>query len=263
MNVLGIIIAIAVVGGVGLLIGLLLGFASLKLAVKVDEKEQAVLEALPGNNCGGCGYPGCSGLAAAIAKGEAAVNQCPVGGEPVGQVIAKIMGVEAEAGEKKVAYVMCSGTCDKTNINYDYSGVQDCAMLAFVPNGGPKACNHGCLGMGNCVKACPFDAIHIVDGIAKVDKEKCKACSKCIAACPKGLIELVPYKQKHLVACHSPEKGPVVMKACQVGCIGCTLCAKNCPKEAITMNGSLAHIDYDKCVDCGICAQKCPKKVIS
>jgi len=263
MNVMGIIIAIAVVGGVGLLIGLLLGFASLKLAVKVDEKEQAILEALPGNNCGGCGYPGCSGLAAAIAKGEASVNQCPVGGEPVGAVIAKIMGVEAEAGEKKVAFVMCSGTCDKTSIDYDYSGVQDCSMLSFVPNGGPKSCNHGCLGFGTCVKACPFDAIHIIDGIAKVDKEKCKACGKCIAACPKGLIELVPYKQKHLVECHSPEKGPVVMKACQVGCIGCTLCAKNCPKEAITMTGSLAHIDYDKCVDCGICAQKCPKKVIS
>ncbi len=262
MNMTGIIIAIIIVGGVGLLIGLLLGFASLKLAVEVDEREQAVLEALPGNNCGGCGFPGCSGLAAAIAKGEAPVNGCPVGGEAVANIISGIMGVEATAGEKQVAYVMCSGTCDKTTVDYDYVGVKDCAMLGFVPNGGPKSCNHGCLGMGNCVKACPFDAIHIVDGIALVDKEKCKACGKCIVACPKGLIELVPYSQKHLVACHSPEKGPIVMKACKTGCIGCTLCAKNCPQEAITMNGALAHIDYEKCVDCGICAEKCPKKVI-
>lgn len=135
-------------------------------------------------------------------------------------------------------------------------------MLSFVPNGGPKSCNQGCLGFGTCVKACPFDAIHVVKGVALVDKEACKACGKCVAACPKHLIELIPYKAQYAVACSNTEKGPVTMKACNVGCIGCTLCAKNCPEEAITMDGPLAHIDQEKCINCGTCIQKCPKKVI-
>ena len=197
MSISGILIATAVVGGVGLFIGLFLGIAAIKFEVKVDEKEAAVLEALPGNNCGGCGYAGCSGLAAAIAKGEAPVNACPVGGEPVGKVIAEIMGVEAEAGVRKVAFVKCIGTCDKANNDYDYYGSKDCQMAVFTPGGGPKSCNYGCMGYGSCVKACPFDAIHVVDGVAVVDKEACKACGKCVAACPKHLSELMPYDAKH------------------------------------------------------------------
>lgn len=251
------------VGGVGIFVGIFLGIAGIKFHVEVDEREEKILNALPGNNCGGCGFAGCSGLAAAIAKGEAEVNQCPVGGEPVGKVIAEIMGVDAGASVKQVAFVKCNGDCEKAKTNYDYSGVTDCQMLAFVPSGGPKACDFGCLGGGNCVKACPFDAIHIVDGIAKVDKEACKACGNCVAACPKNLIELIPYEAKVAVACSSKEKGPVVMKACDVGCIGCTLCAKNCPKEAITIENFLAHVDQDKCEGCMVCAEKCPKKAIS
>ena len=193
MNVTAILVAALVVGGVGILIGFFLGISGEKFKVEVDEKEVAILGELPGNNCGGCGYAGCSGLAAAIAKGEAPVNQCPVGGAPVAAKIGAIMGVDAGAGEKKVAFVKCAGTCDKTQKDYEYTGNEDCASMMFVPNGGPKACNYGCLGFGSCVKACPFDAIHIVDGIALVDKEVCKACGKCVAACPKHLIELVPY----------------------------------------------------------------------
>ena len=171
----GILIAMAVVGAVGLFIGLFLGIAGIKFKVEVDEREEAVLSALPGNNCGGCGYAGCANLAAAIAKGEAPVNACPVGGEPVGKEIAKIMGVEAGKETKKVAFVACQGTCDKAKTDYEYHGIADCAMLSFVPNGGPKSCDYGCTGFGNCVKACPFDAIHVVDGVAVVDKEACKA----------------------------------------------------------------------------------------
>ena len=173
MNVTAILFAALIVGGVGILIGFFLGISGEKFKVEVDEKEEAILGVLPGNNCGGCGYAGCSGLAAAIAKGEAPVNQCPVGGAPVAAKIGEIMGVAAEEGERKVAFVKCAGTCEKAGRDYEYTGNEDCAAMAFVPNGGPKSCNYGCLGYGSCVKACPFDAIHIVDGIAQVDKEVC------------------------------------------------------------------------------------------
>ncbi len=262
MNVTGILAATLLVGGIGLFVGLFLGIAAIKFKVKVDEKEEAVLAALPGNNCGGCGFPGCSGLATAIAKGEAAVNACPVGGEPVGKVIAEIMGVEAEETERKVAFVHCQGDCDKTTLDYEYTGIEDCRMLSFVPNGGAKSCNYGCLGYGSCVKVCPFDAIHVENGVAVVDKEKCKACGKCIEVCPKNLISLEPYEAKHIVACSSKDKGPVTMKACTVGCIGCGICVKNCPAEAIKVENFHAVIDQEKCTGCGTCKEKCPKKAI-
>lgn len=258
----GILIAACVVGVIGIFIGLFLGIAGLKFKVEVDPREEAVLAALPGNNCGGCGYPGCSGLAAAIAKGEAPVNACPVGGEPVGKKVAEIMGVEAENAEPMVAYVHCQGTCDKARSDYEYHGVEDCRMLAFVPGGGPKSCNSGCLGYGTCVKECPFDAIHIVNGVAVVDKEACKACGRCVAACPKNLITLVPKKAQIAVACSSTDKGPVAMKVCDVACIGCGICVKNCPNQAIRVENFHAIIDYEKCTGCGICKEKCPKKSI-
>lgn len=262
MNIVGIITAAAIVGIVGIFVGLFLGVAGIKFKVEVDEKEEAVLAALPGNNCGGCGYAGCSGLAAAIAKGEAPVNACPVGGESVGNQIASIMGVSAEKTEKKVAFVHCKGDCEKAKVDYEYTGMEDCRMLGFVPNGGPKSCNSGCLGFGTCAKVCPFDAIHVENGIAVVDKEKCKACGKCIDVCPKHLISLIPYNAKQVVACSSADKGPVTMKACEVGCIGCGICVKNCPQCAVKVEDFHAIIDHEKCTGCGICAEKCPKKSI-
>lgn len=262
MSVTGILIATAIVGGTGLVIGLILGVAGEKLKVEVDEREEAILGILPGNNCGGCGYAGCSGLAAAIVKGEAPINACPVGGAPIAEKVGAIMGQEVKESKRMVAFVKCAGTCEKTEHDYDYYGIEDCKMMAFVPAGGPKSCNHGCIGYGSCVKACQFDAIHIVDGVAVVDKEACKACGKCVSECPKELIELVPYDQEHLVRCHSVDKGKDVMKICKAGCIGCKLCEKACEAGAITITNNVAHIDPDKCTGCGACKDKCPRGII-
>lgn len=263
MDISSIIIAVAVVGFLGIFIGLFLGISAIKLKVEVDPRIELVTNALPGNNCGGCGYAGCSNLAEAIVNGEALVNACPVGGEKVAKEIAKIMGQDAGESVKQVAYVKCKGDCDKAGVDYNYQGIEDCQMLSFVPNGGAKSCNYGCLGYGSCVKACPFNAIHVVNGVAVVDKDLCKACGKCVSACPKKLIELIPYDASYMVSCSNKDKGPVVMKKCQVGCIGCGLCKKNCPKDAIEVNDFLATIDQDKCEGCGTCMEKCPKKVIN
>lgn len=263
MNIVGVIIAAVMVGGTGLVIGLFLGIFGEKFKVEVDEKEILVREQLPGNNCGGCGYAGCDGLAAAIAKGEAAVNACPVGGDAVGKAIGEIMGVSADDSVRKVAFVACGGNCNTSKEAYTYYGNEQCTAMDIMPNKGAKGCSYGCLGYGSCVKACPFDAIHVVDGIAVVDKEKCKACGKCVAACPRHLIELVPYENEFLIQCHSQDKGKDVMKHCETGCIGCQICVKNCPVDAITFENNLPKIDFDKCVRCGVCERMCPKHVIT
>ncbi|MBO4514265.1 MAG: RnfABCDGE type electron transport complex subunit B [Lachnospiraceae bacterium] len=262
MNITSILIAAGIVAAVGILIGLFLGMAGIKFRVEVDEKEEAVLAALPGNNCGGCGFAGCSGLAAAIAKGEAPVNACPVGGEAVAKEIGKIMGVEAQSGKRMVAFVHCQGDCDKAKTNYQYDGAKDCRIMNFVPAGGPKTCAQGCLGYGTCVKECPFDAIEVKNGIAVVDREKCKACGKCVAVCPKHLISLIPYDAQYAVQCMNTDRGPATIKACEVGCIGCGICMKNCPASAVKVENFCASIDQEKCVSCGACKEKCPKKAI-
>ncbi len=258
----GIIVAAAAVGGTGLLIGILLGVAGKKFQIEVNETELAVRECLPGNNCGGCGYPGCDGLAAAIASGEAEVNACPVGGSEAANKIAAIMGVEAGETVKMTAFVKCAGDCEHAGRDYEYIGERDCKMLYYVPGFGAKSCSFGCLGYGSCVKVCSEGAIRIADGIAVVDPEKCIACGKCVKECPNHVITLVPASSKVRVRCHSAQRGKDVMKVCQVGCIGCKKCERTCKFGAITVNDNLAQIDYDKCVGCGLCAKECPRDCI-
>lgn len=260
MDFIGIIKACLAVGVIGLIIGVLLGVASRIFAVSVDEREEKIREVLPGNNCGGCGYPGCDGLATAIAKGEAPVTGCPVGGEAAAKAIGEIMGASAEA-VKKVAYVKCSGDCDKAENKYIYSGNTSCKEAVLI-GGGPKSCSYGCMGLGSCVDVCEFDALHIINGVAVVDKEKCVSCGKCVKACPKNLIELIPYKSYYVVGCNSNDKGVDVRKVCKTGCIGCTLCAKDCPTDAIKINNFLGVIDQNLCCGCGLCAEKCPQHII-
>ena len=259
-----VIAAVVVLGVLGAIFGLILAYASKAFAVEKDPREEAISACLPGANCGGCGYPGCSGYAAAVVAGKAATNCCAAGGDAVAVQIAEIMGVKAEASAMMIAQVQCTGGC-RGHEQYEYVGIHDCAAAARLPGGGPAGCSFGCLGFGTCEAVCPFDAIHVVDGVAKVDEEKCKACKKCVDACPRHIILLAPYKTKRHVAitCSSKDKGADVRKVCDNGCIGCGLCAKACPKEAITVDKNLAVIDYDKCVGCGLCAQKCPRKLIT
>lgn len=252
-----IITATAAVGIIGLLMGLLLIMVDKKFKVEVDEKELAVREFLPGNNCGACGFAGCDAMAAAIAHGEAPANGCPVGGAAVAEKIAHIMGVENEETERMVAFVKCSGDCSKVTRRANYVGIRDCAA-ASASGLSAWACDYGCLGFGSCAAVCPFDAITVIDGIAKVDREKCRACGKCIAVCPKHLIEMIPDKAVYAVGCSNRDRGPAVKKVCTAGCLGCKLCERQCEAGAITVENNVARIDYETCTGCGACVEKCP-----
>jgi len=257
-----IILAGASLGVMGLVFGALLAFASKKFAVEIDPRVVAVREAVPGANCGACGYPGCDAFSNAVVSGAAPVNGCPVGGAPVAQAVAQIMGLDAGETVKQIARVKCEGHDENCGNRFDYDGFDSC-VAANMLNGGPKKCLYGCMGLGSCVQVCPFDAIHINDkGLALVDPEKCTACMKCIEICPKFVISLVPYEQLTVVQCNNKDKGPMVKKNCNVACIACGICEKNCPYDAIHVINNLAEIDYDKCTNCMICVEKCPTKAI-
>ena len=255
-----VIYAVAVLGILGGVFGALLAFASKIFYVEHDERIDEILGVLPGANCGGCGFAGCSNCAEAIVAGNAKVSACPVGGPAVAAQVARIMGVEDSGSDRVVAHVYCCGG-DRAVKKFQYDGLTTCAAASKVA-GTPMACPSACLGYGSCVEACKYDAIHVENGVAKVDMDKCVACGACVAACPKGLIEMVPARQKVFISCRNTEKGPVVRNKCQVGCIACTLCAKKCPSEAITIEDNLAKIDYSKCTNCGACATVCPRKLI-
>ena len=257
----GILIATLVLAVIGVLVGVGLVFTGKKFYVEVDERETAVRECLPGNNCGACGYAGCDAMAAAIAKGEAPVNGCPVGGAPVAKKIGAIMGENAEDVERNVAFVRCKGTCEVTKNQGNYVGIQDCRSAVNAGLAIPE-CSYGCLGLGSCAAVCPQGAIGVKDGAAFVDRAKCVGCGLCVKACPKGLIELVPESKHVAVQCSNRDKGPAVKKICTAGCIGCTLCTRQCEYDAIHMDGNIARVNYANCVQCGKCAEKCPQKVI-
>lgn len=254
--------AVLVLGIMGAVFGAVLAVASKVFHVDVDEHITQVREVLPGANCGGCGYAGCDGYAAAVGKGEAPPDKCVVGGSAVAAKVAAIMGIETCPQEKMVAFVPCSGGDGVAKNFFDYEGPQDCVAAMRFGNKGLKECQFSCIGLGTCVRACQFDAMHLVNGVAEVDREKCVACKACVAACPKDIVKMVPYTQKVLVGCRSNDKGARVMKVCTAGCIGCMKCQKECPTGAIVVTNSLAEIDYSKCIGCGKCAEVCPRHII-
>ena len=268
---MSIVIAIAVLGGLGLIFGLVLAVASKVFYVETDPRLDKLNECLPGANCGGCGYAGCAAYAEAVLKGEAPIGACASGGNECAQAMAAIMGIKAEAVTRKVAMVRCSGSraFDKdgnlvkgAKIKGEYEGFKDCLSASKVGGNGPLACKYGCLGFGTCVKACKFGAISIKGGVAVVDEDLCVGCMACAHACPRNVIVAVEPGRNTHIACASTAKGAVTTRGCTVGCIGCGLCKKICPEGAISVVDNLAVIDYSKCVDCGLCATVCPKKLI-
>ncbi|MCL2180026.1 MAG: RnfABCDGE type electron transport complex subunit B [Treponema sp.] len=250
------------VGGLALLFGVILGFSAKKFAVESDPKVDRIINVLPGANCGGCGYPGCTVFAERVVQGVASYRGCPPGGPSAAAEIAKQMGVDAAPASRKVAFIMCNGSNDNIKRNYIYDGPKSCVSASQLATGGNKTCAYSCIGLESCKNACPFGAIKMVDSIAVVIPEKCSACGKCVNVCPKKLIEIIPEKNAVRVLCNSRDKARAVKESCRAGCIGCTLCQKICKEGAITVSDNIAHIDYDKCTLCMECINKCPSKAI-
>ena len=268
---MNILIAIAVLGGLGLGFGMILAAASKVFYVETDPRLDKLNDCLPGANCGGCGYAGCGAYAEAVLNGEAPIGACASGGDECAQAMAAIMGIKAEAVTRKVAHVRCSGArnYDKdgnlvrgAKIKAEYEGFRNCIAASNVSGNGPMICKYGCLGYGTCKRVCKHRAISIKNGVAVVDEDLCVGCMACVKACPRNLIVPVEPGRKVIIPCASQAKGAVTTRGCTVGCIGCGLCRKICPEEAITVENNLAVIDYSKCVGCGLCATVCPKKLI-
>lgn len=255
-----IVIAILLLVVAGFIVGVVLTVASVIMAVPVDPKEEEIIKVLPGANCGACGFSGCQGYASALACGETAnCSLCAPGGKDVMEKVSAILGLNPELGNLQfTAVVKCRGTCENTSSRVKYEGVKSCQMASQVL-GGPQKCSEGCLGYGDCMRACPFDAINLIDGVAVVDPRKCKACKLCVAVCPKKIISLVPLSKKNAVnLCSNHEKGGIAKKNCSAACIGCSICAKKCPKGCITVENNNATVDFNSCVGCNLCVKNCP-----
>ncbi len=262
--------AVIVLGAIALIAAVILYVCSKKFAVKEDPRIAQVSALLPGANCGGCGFPGCSGMADALVKGADAGSleglMCPVGGADVMGQVADLLGMAIANTDPMVAVVRCNGTCELRPRMAEYDGLRTCTAMNAC-GAGETGCGYGCLGCGDCVAACQFDAIHMnpETGLPEVDEDKCTACGACTKACPRHIIELRkkgPKGRRIYVSCMNKDKGAAAMKACKAACIGCGKCEKECKFEAITITNNLSYIDFNKCRMCKKCVEACPTHAI-
>lgn len=261
-----ILTAVIALGSIALVAAVVLFVVSKKFAVKEDPRIGQVQELLPGANCGGCGFAGCSGMASALVagadRGDISGLSCPVGGQVVMEQVSNLLGMAISQVEPRVAVVRCKGSCDNRPRVAEYDGLHTCAAMTAV-GAGETACGYGCLGCGDCVSACQFGGLHMNEetGLPEVDEDVCTACGSCAKACPRHIIELRkkgPKNRRVFVSCVNQDKGAVARKACQAACIGCGKCQKECKFEAITVVNSLSYIDDSKCRLCTKCVEACP-----
>jgi len=256
-------LAAVVLAILAVVMGYVLGWADRAFYVEVDPKIEAIVDVLPGANCGGCGFVGCSEYAEAVVKANADVSLCAPGGAGCSKRLAEIMGVEVSESLPYRAVVHCAAPADKRLQRMPYLGEPTCIAANLVA--AVQGCTFGCLGLGDCTRACDYDAIHTVDSLSVVDYDKCIGCKACARVCPRNIITMVPFKAERMlvVACSNQDKGPVVKEVCEVGCIGCTGCSRKA--EPVAMNGNLPMIDYDQYEseeDFSTAREKCPREVM-
>ncbi|MBC8213529.1 MAG: RnfABCDGE type electron transport complex subunit B [Candidatus Marinimicrobia bacterium] len=245
MDINAILISMVSMGGLGILFSAGLSIANKKLYVEEDSRIVQIADELPGANCGGCGLPGCNSFAENVVNAKIGIDGCPVSTEDAVAEIATIMGIEAVAGEKKIARIICRGGNDETAKKADYHGIQTCTAAKLM-GGGEKLCNYGCLGFGECVDACPFDAIFMTEnGLPEVIKDKCTGCGKCAEACPREIIEIHPISNKLFVLCKNHDAPKIARTVCTKACIGCQICVRAVDEGAMFMDNHLAKINYD------------------
>ncbi len=255
-----IIIPVLICLAIAAVCAIILTVSSLLFGVKEDEKFLAIRDALPGANCGACGYSGCDGYARALSEGKVKqTNLCTPGGTQTSEDVAAILGVKADKAVRKFAYIGCHGTCEATKKDEKHlrDGFKTCKEAA-EHWGGENVCTFACVGLGDCAAACPYNAIVIADGVARVVSSLCTGCGLCASNCPHGTIKMMEEGAIVAIGCSNHDKGILTRKMCTNGCIGCTKCARTCPNGAITMENNLPVMDYEKCIGCGICADVCP-----
>ncbi|MCM8799169.1 MAG: RnfABCDGE type electron transport complex subunit B [Candidatus Omnitrophica bacterium] len=257
-----IISSVIILGALGILFGLSLSWAAKKFSVRVDARLEKIYSLLSQANCGACGFSGCLGFAESLLEGKSHPHRCPVTSQAALEKIAKILGVSLESKTKRIAILHCLGGKLNAKDKFEYRGTDDC-ISANILLGGQKLCMYGCIGLGTCVRVCPFSAIKMnEDNLPVIDEEKCTACGKCVEACPKGLFSIIEEDKLYLVSCKSRDLSKDVLKSCKVGCIACRKCEIACPTGAIKVKDNLATIDYNLCNNCGACFEVCPQKII-
>jgi len=257
-----ILIPVISLGGIAFVLGLCIVFVSKTFYVQEDPLLSTVIDLLPGANCGGCGYPGCSQFAAALVEKKDPSMVCTFGGPEIAQKIGSALGIQMSETEPLVCTVRCHGTDNVAKVTANYHGIKDCWTVKIAFHG-TKICPYGCLGLGSCISACDYGALSLKDGIINVNPDRCTGCGLCVDACPQQVLEMQPREPwKYYVACSSKDKGALTMKYCEVGCIGCKKCEKICPTDAIKVENFCATIDQEKCSACGLCAEVCPTNSI-